>query len=234
MTCFSNSDRFETCKSKLRMNWKRLSYSLSIAIVITAVAYVLAEVGGRVLLMPGVIGGLLVHGALMMVSSGELIFAWRTISALLVNTAFYTGLTYGVLSLVQVLKAHRNVDAEVAPAENAGGSQSRRRGVSNLVRLLVSFFAAFIFAGAALFDAVSNFQAHLPSFLGKFLFLPGYLYCEYLKATEPLPADDVALFQLGQGAQCFFVGITLNVPYYTALIFGGWWLVDKWRSRNDR
>ena len=215
------------------MNWKRLSYSLSIAIVITAVAYVLAEVGGRVLLMPGVIGGLVVHGALMMVSD-EFIFAWRTSSALVVNTAFYTGLTYGVLSLVHSFKGQRNVDAEIAPLENAGGPQTRRRGVSNVVRLLVSFFAAFIFAGAALFDAVSNFQAHLPSFLGKFLFLPGYLYCEYLKATEPLPADDVALFQLGQGAQCFFVGITLNVPYYTALIFGGWWLVDKWRSRQPQ
>jgi len=215
------------------MNWKRLSYSLSIAIVITAVAYVLAEVGGRVLLMPGVIGGLVVHGALMMVSD-EFIFAWRTSSALVVNTAFYTGLTYGVLSLVHSFKGQRNVDAEIAPLENAGGPQTRRRGVSNVVRLLVSFFAAFMFAGAALFDAVSNFQAHLPSFLGKFLFLPGYLYCEYLKATEPLPADDVALFQLGQGAQCFFVGITLNVPYYTALIFGGWWLVDKWRSRKPQ
>jgi len=215
------------------MNWKRLSYSLSIAIVITAVAYVLAEVGGRMLLMPGVIGGLVVHGALMMVSD-EFIFAWRTSSALVVNTAFYTGLTYGVLSLVHSFKGQRNVDAEIAPLENAGGPQTRRRGVSNVVRLLVSFFAAFIFAGAALFDAVSNFQAHLPSFLGKFLFLPGYLYCEYLKATEPLPADDVALFQLGQGAQCFFVGITLNVPYYTALIFGGWWLVDKWRSRKPQ
>ena len=215
------------------MNWKRLSYSLSIAIVITAVAYVLAEVGGRVLLMPGVIGGLVVHGALMMVSD-EFIFAWRTSSALVVNTAFYTGLTYGVLSLVHSFKGQRNVDAEIAPLENAGGPQTPRRGVSNVVRLLVSFFAAFIFAGAALFDAVSNFQAHLPSFLGKFLFLPGYLYCEYLKATEPLPADDVALFQLGQGAQCFFVGITLNVPYYTALIFGGWWLVDKWRSRKPQ
>lgn len=214
------------------MNWKRLSYSLSIAIVITAVGYVLAEDGGRVLLIPGVIAGLLVHGALMMFSSGELIFAWRTSAALLVTTAFYTGVSYGVLSLAQSYKQRQNVDAESAPIENAGGSQTRRRGVSNVVRLLVSFFAAFMLAGASLFDAVSNVQGALPSFLGKFLFLPGYLYCEYLKATEPLPADDVALFQLGQGAQCFFVGITLNVPYYTALIFGCWWLVDKWRNKN--
>ena len=87
------------------MNWKRLSYSLSIAIVITAVAYVLADVGGRVFLMPGVIAGLLVHGALMMVSH-EFIFAWRTSAALLVNTAFYTGLIYCALSLVHTLKRH--------------------------------------------------------------------------------------------------------------------------------
>jgi hypothetical protein len=217
------------------MNWKRLSYSLSIAIVITAVAYVLADVGGRVLLIPGVIAGLLVQGAMMIAArermDGDFIFAWRTSAALLVNAAFYTGLSYGVLSLVQSLKQRRNVAAEIASTENASGPQTRRRGVSNLVRFLVSFFAAFLLAGASLFDVFSNMQGRVPSFLGKFLFLPGYLYCEYLKATEPLPADDVALFQLGQGAQCFFVGITLNLPYYTALIFGGWWLVDKWRSR---
>ena len=61
------------------MNWKRLSYSLSIAIVITALAYLLADGVGGVLLMPGVVGGLVFHGALMMVSSGEFIFAWRRI-----------------------------------------------------------------------------------------------------------------------------------------------------------
>ena len=224
------------------MNWKRLSYSLSTAIVITAVAYVLADRGGSFVSMPGLIGGLLVHGALMMVSnleagSHELIFAWSTNAALLVNAAFYTGLSYGVLSLVHSLKQRRVVegaDAELASVENGGGLQPRRRGVSNVVRLLVSFFAAFILAGAELFDAFSSPAGALPSFIGKFLFLPGYLYCEYLKATEPLPKDDVALFQLGQGAQCYFVGITLNVPYYTALIFAGWWLVDKWRSRNHR
>ena len=88
------------------MNWKRLSYSLSIAIVITAVAYVLADAGGRVLLMPGVIGGLVVYGALMIVSD-EFIFAWRTSAALLVDTAFYTGLSYVVLSLAHSLKAQR-------------------------------------------------------------------------------------------------------------------------------
>lgn len=81
------------------MNWKRLSYSLSIAIVITAVAYVLADVGGQILLLPGVIAGLFVHGALMMVSN-EFVFAWRTSAALLVNAVFYTVLSYGVLSLV--------------------------------------------------------------------------------------------------------------------------------------
>jgi hypothetical protein len=133
---------------------------------------------------------------------------------------------------LHTFKVRRNIDAEISPAEAVNDSQRPRRRVSNLVRFLVSFFAAFILAGAAFFDAVSDLQGHLPSFLGKFLHLPGYLYCEYLKATEPLPADDVALFQMGQGAQCFFVGVTLNVPYYTALIFAGWWLVDKWRSRK--
>ncbi|HEU4431984.1 MAG TPA: hypothetical protein VFR51_01220 [Pyrinomonadaceae bacterium] len=99
------------------MNWKRVSYSLSIAIVITAVAYVVSGVVGGVLLMPGVIAGLVVHGALMIVAD-EFIFAWPTSAALLVNTMFYTGLIYGVLSLIHYSKIRNFDTVESGAAEN--------------------------------------------------------------------------------------------------------------------
>jgi hypothetical protein len=45
--------------------------------------------------------------------------------------------------------------------------------------------------------------------------------------TEPLPADDIPLFQSGQAAQCFFLCIALNFPCYALLTYLGWWLVDN-------
>jgi hypothetical protein len=218
------------------INWKRLSYSLSIAIVITAVAYVFADIGGTVLLLPGVIGGL-VFQALMMVVSDEFVFTWRASVSLLVNTAFYTGLSYGILSLVSTFREQRNQAVGAAgdiEAENGGGAQPRRRGVSNGIRLLVSFLVAFILAGATFFDAVSQLQSIFPLFVSRFLHFPAHLYCAYLKATQPLPTDEVALFKMGQDIECFFVDVALNIPYYTALIFGAWWLIEKWRNRPAR
>lgn len=70
----------------------------------------------------------------------------------------------------------------------------RRRGVSNIIRFLVSFFVALLIACATLFDALTRLQGSLPAIVLKFLHLPGYLYCEYIRATEPLPADDIASF----------------------------------------
>lgn len=109
----------------------------------------------------------------------------------------------------------------------------RRRGVSNIVRFLVSFFVALLVACATLLDALARLQGSLPAIVLKFLHLPGYLYCQYVRATEPLPMDDIPLFEMGQAVECFFVGITLDIPYHTLLIFGGWWLVDyKRRSAS--
>ena len=83
------------------------------------------------------------------------------------------------------------------------------------------------------FDFVSVILDHLPRPVVWFLNLPAVLYCYHLMATEPLPADDIPLFQAGQAAQCFFVGIVLDIPWYALLIYLGWWLVDVLRERGQ-
>ena len=102
-----------------------------------------------------------------------------------------------------------------------------------LFRLPISFAAGFVLAGSVLISFVAAIEERLPLPLLWFLNLPGFVYCNHLRATQPLPIDDVPLFQAGQDVQCFFVGIALNVPYYTLLIYLGWWLVDKWKARNS-
>lgn len=119
------------------------------------------------------------------------------------------------------------------PGETSVEAGRMRRGVPNVVRFLVSFFVALLYACATLFDLLARLQSSLPAIVFKFLHLPGYLYCEYLKATEPLPADDIPLFEMGQAVSCWFAGIALDIPYHTLLIFGAWWLVDyKRRSAS--
>jgi len=102
-----------------------------------------------------------------------------------------------------------------------------------LARLPISLGVGFVLACSVVLNFVAVIEKHLPLPLVWLLNLPGFVYCHYLRATEPLPIDDVPLFQAGQDVQCFFVGIALNVPYYTLLIYLGWWLVDKWKARNS-
>ena len=103
-----------------------------------------------------------------------------------------------------------------------------------LVRLLISLGIGFVLASSMLFDFVAEIAQRLPLPVAWFLNLPGFIYCHYLMTTEPVPADDIPLFQAGQAVQCFFVGIALNFPYYALSIYLGWWLVDKWRARTSQ
>ena len=110
---------------------------------------------------------------------------------------------------------------------------SVRLRIPKLVRLPISLGIGFVLACSLLLDFVAVIEERLPLPVAWFLNLPGFIYCRYLMATEPLPADDIPLFQAGQAAQCFFVGIALNVPYYALLIYLCWWSVDKWRARTS-
>lgn len=92
---------------------------------------------------------------------------------------------------------------------------------------------AVCLVAALLLDSVLFFTVDLiwyPDLLLHILFIPGRIYCYYLSVTEPLPTDDIPLFEAGRDAGCFFTGLILNLPYYALLIYGGWRLVEKQRS----
>jgi hypothetical protein len=108
------------------------------------------------------------------------------------------------------------------------------RRIPKLARIPIAVVASFVltFGEAFLLDALpSKLVSNIPSPIMYALNLPGAIYCYYLISTEPLPDDDIPLFQAGQEAQCYFVGLVLNIPYYLLLILVGWWLIDKWRAK---
>jgi hypothetical protein len=106
--------------------------------------------------------------------------------------------------------------------------------IPKLARIPIALAASFVFTfgEAFLLDALpSKLVTHIPSPIMYALNLPSAIYCYYVTSTEPLPADDIPIFQAGQQAQCYFVGLALNIPYYVFLILVGWWFIDKWRMR---
>ena len=109
-----------------------------------------------------------------------------------------------------------------------------RDRVSKPVRALICLALGLLLAFWTLFDFTAVVLAHLPQPIVWFSNLPEFMYCYYLMRTEPLPADDIPLFQAGQAAQCFFVGIVLNFPYHAFLIYSVWWLVDTFRDLSKR
>lgn len=117
--------------------------------------------------------------------------------------------------------------------EMSPGRLSYRRSERILICLGVGFLLSLAETGCmARFPTLVN---RVPSFLIRLLNLPGVLYCDYLTATQTLPTDDIALYEMGRDIQCSLVGIALNIPYYALLIYVAWWLYKRWRrSRNQR
>jgi hypothetical protein len=88
------------------------------------------------------------------------------------------------------------------------------------------------FVEALLLDLLpAKLVTNIPTPIMYALNLPGAIYCYYLVSTEPIPNDDIPLFQAAQGIHCYFVGLVLDIPYFFFLILIGWWLIDKWRSK---
>jgi hypothetical protein len=107
--------------------------------------------------------------------------------------------------------------------------------ISKLMRIPLALAAGVFltFGLAFLYDLLPPAVIdHIPSPVGYALNLPGVVYCYHLKSTEPLPDDDIPLFEAGQDAQCYFVGLALNIPYYALLVLVIWWFIDKWRAKH--
>jgi hypothetical protein len=123
----------------------------------------------------------------------------------------------------------QNVSVMIDPAT------VKEERIPKLARIPIAIAASLVltFGEAFLLDSLpTTFVTHIPRPVMYALNLPGVVYCYYLISTEPLPDDDIPLFQAGQDVQCYFVGLALNLPYYSVLILIGWWLIDKRRRRR--
>jgi hypothetical protein len=96
-----------------------------------------------------------------------------------------------------------------------------------LRRMTICLVAAFLLNG---FVFLTIDHIPYPDFLRRLLGLPDLLCYYYLSATEPLPTDDLPIYEAGRAAQCFFITFVLNIPYYALSIYGLWWLLDKFRQ----
>jgi len=64
------------------------------------------------------------------------------------------------------------------------------------------------------------------------LALPGAVFCYFLSAFGTLPTDDVALHEAGRIVICSLIITVLNIPYYTFITYGVWWLFDKVKAKK--
>jgi hypothetical protein len=83
---------------------RRLNYSICIAIVITAVGYVLEDRGGHFVLWPGTSGQVMVQGILLFIPSGDDFYSLPSQSYLLFNVALYSSIILGALLLIPLIR----------------------------------------------------------------------------------------------------------------------------------
>lgn len=110
-----------------------------------------------------------------------------------------------------------------------------RNRVPLLARIPIAVAASLVLTvgQAWLFDYLpTSVVSYIPAPVMYALHFPGTLYCWCLIATQRLPDDDVPLFQAGQLAQCYFVTLALDIPYYLFLILVAWWFVDRRRAKR--
>lgn len=60
---------------------------------------------------------------------------------------------------------------------------------------------------------------HVPLLIATLLNIPGAVFCYVDGLIETPPSDDVPLWEMGREATCYFVGVLLNVPFYSLVVF---------------
>ena len=60
---------------------------------------------------------------------------------------------------------------------------------------------------------------HVPLIIATLLNIPGAIFCYIHSLVETPPADDVPLWEMGRDVTCYVVGILLNIPFYSLVVF---------------
>jgi hypothetical protein len=87
------------------MNWSRLTYSVCIAILITAISYVQYGRGGEFVLRPGIVSQVMFNGLLLAVPSGDVFYSLPSGAYLIFNVTFYASIVFGALLLIAHMSA---------------------------------------------------------------------------------------------------------------------------------
>lgn len=83
-----------------RMNWKYVSYAVSISVVITALANMLFKEGGELVLWPGLFMELMLTGLILFLNQSEELYGFPSGTYLLLNAAFYALIIFIILSVI--------------------------------------------------------------------------------------------------------------------------------------
>lgn len=93
------------------MNWKCLSYSVSIGVAITALSYLLYKEGGELFLWPGMFIELVINGLMLFIIQSDDYYSLPSGAYLVLNTVFYSAVIFTVLFTVRRLRSQQRPTA---------------------------------------------------------------------------------------------------------------------------
>ncbi|HEU4509709.1 MAG TPA: hypothetical protein VFR78_15820 [Pyrinomonadaceae bacterium] len=85
------------------MNWKLASYSVSIGIVVTALAHLLYKQGGELVLWPGIFVKLMCNSLLLFLTDSDNFYSVPSGTDSLINAVFYSAVIFILLFAVRRL-----------------------------------------------------------------------------------------------------------------------------------
>ena len=89
------------------MNWKYVSYSVSIGIAVTMLSSTLYKQGGELFLWPGMFMELLVNGLMLFIIQSDHYYSLPSGAYLVLNTAFYSSVMFVILFGVTHLRSQQ-------------------------------------------------------------------------------------------------------------------------------
>ena len=89
------------------MNWKYVSYSVSIGVAVTALSSSLYKQGGEFFLWPGMFMELLVNGLMLFIIQSDDYYSLPSGAYLVLNTALYSSVIFVILFGVSHLRSQR-------------------------------------------------------------------------------------------------------------------------------
>ena len=85
------------------MNWKHVSYSVSIGIAVTALSFLLYKQGGALFLWPGFFMEVMINGLMLVVIPSDDWYSLPSGAYLVFNTAFYSFVVFIILLVLTYL-----------------------------------------------------------------------------------------------------------------------------------